>query len=161
MVIWQQHIAKQTHICILSDHRAKTVIKPDFSYQTHMQRLHGCAGDGVNGCTAISALKELPSRYVTLSRQGPLVCDVEYSKYAPGYIDDPTGASDTNESGNEVRPACLLPTPSKCLQFSMWPACCIQVGKPDQYGRRPRWVGICPYIQSHFTTARLAIFCKY
>ena len=56
----------------------------------------------MNGCTATSALGQLPSRYVTQSRQGPLVCDVEYSKYAPGYIDDPTGASDTNESGNEV-----------------------------------------------------------
>ena len=60
------------------------------------------AGDGVQSCTPSPVVETLPQRYTTLSRQGPLVCDVEYSHYAPGYTDDPTGASDTTDQGTEV-----------------------------------------------------------
>ncbi|KAK9845593.1 hypothetical protein WJX84_009615 [Apatococcus fuscideae] len=93
-------------------------------------------GDGVQSCTPSPVVETLPQRYTTLSRQGPLVCDVEYSHYAPGYTDDPTGASDTTDQGTEMGIGSRLPVYSArdCMvACETSPGCASIVWSPTSY----------------------------
>eukprot|EP00884_Botryococcus_braunii_P015420 jgi/Botrbrau1/2561/Bobra.0079s0047.1 len=49
------------------------------------------AGDG-SSCTPTAAIQQLRSQYTDVADQGPLICDIPYPMFAPGFQYDPTGA---------------------------------------------------------------------
>jgi hypothetical protein len=59
-------------------------------------------------CEASAAVEDLAAQYSPAGTHGPLFCDVAYPRFAPGDIDDPTGATALSalRSGKQARARC-------------------------------------------------------